>query len=330
MSVPRMHIVCPNPALDRIQFLPEFRPYEVNRVTRVISLAGGKGMIVSRGARRLGARVNAYGFVGGSVGQFIRQGCDAMGAVDRHVEVNGDTRITPVIIEQGTGRSTVLNEKGPHIEPAAERQLLDDLAAQIIPGDVVITTGSLPEGCRSDFHACVLDIALQGRARALIDAHGAALGAVIAALSVDDYPNDRSKVIIKINVHELAELLAVRVAAEDDKALADQVAGLVDRAGATFVVTRGANGAVWHQAGKEIYATSPAVATVNATGSGDSFLAGLGFALGQGQTPDEAMTLASAMGAANAAVPTPEVDIALVKALIPRVRTRTTCTSDTP
>ena len=327
MSVARMHIVCPNPALDRIQLLPEFRPYEVNRVARVISLAGGKGLIVARGARRLGARVNAYGFVGGSVGQFIRQGCDAMGAVDRHVEVNGETRITPVIIEEQTGRSTVLNEKGPHIEPEAERQLLDDLAARIVPDDVVITTGSLPEGCRRDFHACVLDIALQRGARPLVDAHGAALGAVIAALAADDYPNDRSKVIIKINVHELAELLAVRVAV-DDKTLSDQIAGLVDRVGTTLVVTRGAKGAVWHQAGREIYANSPAVATVNATGSGDSFLAGLAFALGQGQTPDAAITLASAMGAANAAVLTPEIDIALVEALVPKVRTRTTCQSD--
>jgi 1-phosphofructokinase family hexose kinase len=322
-----MHIVCPNPALDRIQLLPEFRPYEVNRVARVISLAGGKGMIVARAARRLGAQVTAYGFVGGSVGQFIRQGCDSMGAVDRHVEVSGETRITPVIIEERTGRSTVLNEKGPYVGPEAERELLDDLALRIAEDDVVITTGSLPEGCRPDFHACVIDIALQCGARPLVDAHGAALGALTAALSLDGYPHDRSKVIIKINVHELAELLAVSVAV-DDKTLADQVAGLVDRLGTTIVVTRGANGAVWHQAGTEIYVTSPEVEIVNATGSGDSFLAGLAFALGQGRTPDEAMTLASAMGAANAAVLTPEIDIALVELLVPKVRTRTTCQSD--
>lgn len=323
-----MHIVCPNPALDRIQLLRELRPYEVNRVARVISLPGGKGMIVARGASRLGASVTAYGFVGGAVGQIIRQGCDAMGVIDRHVEVNGETRITPVIIEEQTGRSTVLNEKGPHIGPEAQQQLLDDLAGRIATGDVVITTGSLPEGCRPDFHACVVDTALQCGARPLVDAHGAALNAVIAALTLADYPHDHSEVIVKLNLDELAELLAIPIDSADYKALADQVPGLLDRSGMTIVVTRGPNGAVWYQTGKEICVTSPTVATVNATGSGDSFLAGLAFALGKGDAPEDAMALASAMGAANAAVLTPEIDVELVEALLPRVTIRTTCQSD--
>ncbi|BCJ63648.1 hypothetical protein [Polymorphospora rubra] len=44
-----LHVVCPNPAIDRLQVVARFHPYEVNRVTSVRSLPGGKGMIVCRG-----------------------------------------------------------------------------------------------------------------------------------------------------------------------------------------------------------------------------------------------------------------------------------------
>src|SRR5699024_7276586 len=66
------HVVCPNPAIDHLQIVETFEPFEVNRVIEVTSLPGGKGMIVARGARRMGANVVAYGFVGGLTGQAIR------------------------------------------------------------------------------------------------------------------------------------------------------------------------------------------------------------------------------------------------------------------
>lgn len=68
-----LHVVCPNPALDRLQVVEHFHPFEVNRVMAVRTLPGGKGMIVARGARRLGATVTAHGFVGGASGEVIRR-----------------------------------------------------------------------------------------------------------------------------------------------------------------------------------------------------------------------------------------------------------------
>jgi 1-phosphofructokinase/tagatose 6-phosphate kinase len=64
---------------------------------------------------------------------------------------------------------------------------------------------------------------------------------------------------------------------------------------------------------------SPRVDTVNATGSGDCFLAGLTVATGRGQDAKEAMVLASAMGAANAAQLAPDVDPQLVGRLLAQV-----------
>lgn len=142
-------------------------------------LPGGKGMIVCRGARRLGTAVTAHGFVGGFVGEVIRRGGEEMGVADRHVQILGETRVTPVVIERSTGRSTVLNERGPMVTGDEQDLLGAGLAAAIRLGDVVVSTGSLPPGCAPDLHATVARLALRHGATALVDAHGDALARVI-------------------------------------------------------------------------------------------------------------------------------------------------------
>ncbi|MGC4805071.1 1-phosphofructokinase family hexose kinase [Micromonospora sp. DT233] len=305
-----LHVVCPNPALDRLQVVEEFRPFEVNRVVEVRSLAGGKGLIVCRGARRLGATVAAYGFVGGGVGQVIRDGCGELGVRDRHVGIAGETRVTPVVIDRSTGRSTVLNERGPQVTADEQEQLLAGLDAAVAPGDVVVATGSLPPGCATDLHARVARLALARGATALVDAHGEPLARV-----VEDAATARpaGRLVVKPNAEELAGILGRPL--PDRAATTAAVRELHARTGATFVVTLGTDGAVWADGVAELAVDAPAVRTVNATGSGDSFLAGLAVALGRGEEPAAALTLASAMGAANAASLDPDVDPALVERL---------------
>jgi 1-phosphofructokinase family hexose kinase len=309
-----LHVVCPNPAVDRLQVVERLHPFEVNRVTSVRSLPGGKGLIVCRGARRLGATVTAHGFVGGSPGQVVRDGCADLGVHDRHIGIAGETRVTPVVIEQSTGRSTVFNERGPQVTAAEEQELLAGVDAAVGPGDVVVSTGSLPPGCAPDLHARIARLALARGATVLVDAHGEALARVI-----DDVRATRpaGRLVVKPNVHELVGVLGHPL--PDLAATMTAVGRLHRETGATFVVTLGVDGAVWVDGTAELVVDTPEVATVNATGSGDSFLAGLAVALGRGEGPAEALALASAMGAANAASLTPDVDPALVATLHDRV-----------
>lgn len=309
-----IHVVCSNPALDRLQTVQDFLPYEVNRVTSVRNIPGGKGMIVCRASRRMGARVTAHGFVGGAVGQIIRRGCDELGVDDHHTEVAGDTRVTQVVIEVSTGRTTVLNERGPEITTAEQKLLLAGLDAAVRPGDVVVSTGSLPPGCATNLHAQVARSALGLGALVLLDAHGAALAAIIEDLRREPVA---SPLLVKPNAVELGEVLDQDLTAVSHAKSA--VGTLARETGATFVLTLGADGALW-SGDVLLTVDSPRVETVNATGSGDSFLAGLAVALGRGEGPAAAMIMGAAMGAANAANLTPDVDPALVDTLRSRVR----------
>ena len=69
--------------------------------------AGGKGMIVVRGVVRLGGRAALHGFVGGPVGEQISAGCRELGVEDRHVRIDGETRVSTVLVDSATGSSTV-------------------------------------------------------------------------------------------------------------------------------------------------------------------------------------------------------------------------------
>ena len=106
-------MVGPNPAMDRLQVLPHLAPHEVNRAVETTSLPGGKSLIVARTARRLGIVPVLYGFLGGNIGAFVRQGCLTLGMEDRHSDTAEETRITTVLIEQDTGRSTLSMKRAP-------------------------------------------------------------------------------------------------------------------------------------------------------------------------------------------------------------------------
>ena len=310
-----LHVVCPNPALDHLQVVENFVPYEVNRVAEVTSLPGGKGLIVARVARRVGAPVAVYGFAGGPTGEVIREGTRSLGALDRHVTVAGSTRITPVVIDLASGRSTVLNEQGPTVTADELEQCLTLVGEQVRPDDVVVSTGSLPPGVPVDFHTRIASIALAAGAWVIIDAQGDALAAVLAwarSSGVD------GRVVIKPNATELGGLLG------RDLATVADVFGAIheqrDAVAATYVVTMGAAGAIWSSSEREFVGDSPRVDVINATGSGDSFLAGLAVELGRRGTPEEAMRLGSAMGAANAMNVIPDVDPGVVARLLESVR----------
>ena len=67
-----------------------------------------------------------------------------------------------------------------------------------------------------------------------------------------------------------------------------------------LLVSMGASGGVWAQAGTACWARVPEVKVISTVGSGDASLAGAVFALARGMDAQGALALAMACGAANA------------------------------
>jgi 1-phosphofructokinase family hexose kinase len=281
--------VSPNPAQDRLQVVPRLVVGEVHRATEVASRPGGKGVIVARGVVRLGGRATLHGFVGGPVGAQISEGCRELGIEDRHVRIDGETRVTTVLVDASSGSSTVVNEPGPQVTAAEVEALVEGLLGAVAQGDTVVCTGSLPRGVAPDLYArCVRELRGHG-VRTVVDTSGAAL-----ALAVRAAPD-----VLKVNEQELRA--DAGLAAADGADLDTLMRHVLDAGVGAVVVTRGADGLSYRSASEAWDVTTPAVPVVNATGSGDLMLAGFVTALAHGEDVETALRTGAAAGAANAA-----------------------------
>jgi len=293
----RIRVVGPNPAMDRLQVLPHLAPHEVNRAVETTSLPGGKSLIVARTARRLGIVPVLYGFLGGNIGAFVRQGCLTLGMEDRHSDTAEETRITTVLIEQDTGRSTVVNEKGPIIS----RQEQDHLRKQIIQdsrsGDFVALTGSLPQGVTADFYGQMVPVIQATGARVILDASGEALrlGAAAAPWAV------------KCNADEFAVMRDGNLPFENEQTLLEAMDAQLQAGTSLVIITLGAHGLIASTRECIWRVQPPAVTAINPTGSGDTFLGAFLVACLQGHQIGEALVLGTAAAAANAASLEPDL-----------------------
>ncbi|NJC69233.1 1-phosphofructokinase family hexose kinase [Planosporangium thailandense] len=299
---PALHVVGANPALDRLQVVPTFAPFGVNRARQVISRAGGKSLIVARAIRRLGGAVTLHGFLGGPVAEVIAGECRSEGIRDLHVRVQGETRTTVVIIEEATGLTTVVNEPGPVITSAESQQMEATLFSELRAGDLLVLTGSLPPGIPTDFYARVITRARAAGSVVLVDTSGEPLAQAITA----------GPDVVKVNAQEFQHLLPAPDSVDGENLLrAMDFIRQQHRIG-TVIVTQGSKGCVAMDATHIYDVSAPVVDTVNATGSGDAFFGALALTLARqaargASSLAEALRIGTGAGAANAVQLSPEV-----------------------
>ncbi len=294
-----IRVIGANPAMDRISTWPPLSLGRVNRAATVEVVPGGKGFNVARAAIRLGSAATAYGFLGGHVGEALREMILADGVVDRHTSIAAGTRVCFIVVEPRRGRSTVLNEPGPKVSAVEVARFLDDLRADCGPNDLVVLSGSLPDSVRPDVAGDVLDIGRAAGARTIVDIHSDALRVAAA----------RRPWMLKCNRRELLELVDAPdpEAALAPEALAPRMQVLRGRGIEVVVVTLGAEGALVADAAGVVHARVPVIDEVNPTGSGDLLLAGLAVGIERGQAPREAIGLGAACGTAGATHLPPEL-----------------------
>lgn len=278
-----------NPSVDISYKLPgPFALDTVNRVTDVSKTAGGKGLNVTRVLQQLGEDVAATGFLGGSLGDFIRQEISTLGIQDYFVGIEGATRNCIAVIHEG--QQTEILESGPTVSNNEAELFLEELSSNMNQAKLLTISGSLPRGLADDYYNKVLAMAQQQNIPVLLDTKGKLLGHALK--------NKSKPYLIKPNQEELADLLGKQLRDE-----ADAIAALKSQQFADVpwvVVTLGANGAlVKHE--QTIYkVTIPEVNAVNPVGSGDAVIAGFAAGLSRGLADEALIKLGLTMGVLNA------------------------------
>ena len=168
-----------NASIDKFYLVDALRPYEVARVREVNNTAGGKGMNVSRVAALAGEPVTAMGFVGGHNGALFESLIVEPGITKRFTHTAAETRCCINVRDEAAGRSTEFLEPGAPVSPGEVEAFLRDFSRQLPAADVVVLSGSMPQGLPVDFYAVLVRLARQAGKPVLLDTSGPALRAAL-------------------------------------------------------------------------------------------------------------------------------------------------------
>lgn len=280
-----------NPCVDYLLRVEKFTPNDTNRVLVCEKDAGGKGLNTSRVFAHLGGITIATGFLGGPTAAFIRHVMDLEGVLDGFVQVEGETRSNFSVEDESEQPPTTFNQRGPTISTDEWNRLVGKVDTLAPKATWVSFGGSLPPGIAQDAFYQLSMIAKKHGRKVVLDADGAVLAEGLKA----------NPDFIKPNSAEAGRLLGRTIDSDDDVIKA--TTELYERLGGGeryVVISRGAKGAVMTCQSGTYLGLSPQVHPKSTIGSGDSMIAGMLWALGEGKSDDEALRWGLAAGAATA------------------------------
>lgn len=277
----------PNPSLDLLFESETLVWDDANRVDTPRRRAGGQGVNVVRAVRALGGEAVAIVPLGGAAGRELRELLEAEGTPVRVVPIAGETRVFCGVRETSTGRSLLVNPRGPRLGPDEGRALLVETARALdeLRPAWLACCGSVAPGLAPELYARAGVLAHARGIRFVPDGDGLPLRHAAEAGCELLVPNE----------HEAARLLG-----RDrlDPADAPAAAAALRRYAPLACVTLGAAGAVCADERASWRAVPPHRPAGSAVGAGDVFLAAFLLALQAGAEPAEALRRGVAAGTA--------------------------------
>jgi 1-phosphofructokinase family hexose kinase len=279
--------ITPNPSIDYLFEAETLCWDDANRVEMPRRRAGGQGINLTRAARVLGADSVALGLFGGAAGTELKSLLQREDTPFIAVPIEDDTRVFFGVRETDTGRSMLVNPRGPSLSAADRERLLkavEDACARLQPRWVVCS-GSVPRGLGADLYAHIAQIAHACEAHFVADCDGEALANAVTA-GCD---------LIAPNRHEAERLTYTAVKGlQQAIAAARALCSVADN----VFLKLGADGAIAASRKGCWIACGPAMQSGSAVGAGDAFLAAALVAKEKGAPLSEALRSAVAAGTA--------------------------------
>lgn len=281
-----IYTVTLNPALDYDVTVEDFQEKRVNRSTREVIIAGGKGLMVSQMLKNLGVESTALGFAAGFTGAELIRMIHETGVRTNFVTLpTGMTRINVKLRGAIEGE---INATGPECDEKSLQALLEKLGV-LTSKDTLVLAGTVPASMPKDLYAEIMEQMKEKSPRIVVDATGELLRGVIPYRPF----------LVKPNHHELGELYGVTLTTKEEvlpyaKKLREEGAAnvLVSMAGEGAVLAA-EDGSVW-------FGEAPKGTAVNAVGAGDSMVAGFLAACDEEGNAEKAFRNGIASGSATA------------------------------
>lgn len=276
-----------NPALDVSTSTDKVMDTHKLRCSAVQLHPGGGGINVARVLQRLGADYLALYPAGGLNGQQLQLLLAEENVCGHCIAIAGETRENFTAHELSSGLDFRFVLPGPLVAPAEWQQCLDWVGALEKFPPYLVLSGSLPPGVPDDFYARLARLAKAHGSRVVLDSSGPALAAAL----------DEGVYLVKPSLRELHDLSGHALGTEAQWREAAQQ--MIQQGQAQIVaLSLGDEGALLVTADQALRARSLPVTVKSTIGAGDSFVAGLVWALSRGAGLEEMFRYGMACGAA--------------------------------
>lgn len=276
-----------NPAVDKSTATDTLIPDKKLRCDRVITEAGGGGINVSKGLKKLGMTSKALFFSGGNNGLWLENYLQQYGIDILPVRVEGETRESFTVTEKTSNTQYRFVLPGPAISDIYTRDCIRAIKELTPRPEIVVISGSLSPGIPEGFYAELTSVCRSIGARVIMDASGKPL-----ELSLKEGLH-----LIKPNLNELTGLSgkkSLEIHEVDDVALDIIKKENVDM----IVVSLGPAGAIMVAKNAYEHIPAPMVKKNTTVGAGDSMVAGMVYKICQNASPMEIAQFGVACGSA--------------------------------
>jgi len=277
-----------NAAIDRTLAVPNFRLGNRHRAVEARTVAGGKGVNVSRALKLLGRNEIATSLAGGETGSRILERLADESIVNDFTRIEGESRTNLAVVDPTSGEQTEINERGPEVRADEVDRFVEKLLYLAQGANLCVLAGSVPPGVDAGVYARLIGELRRLDVPAILDTEGEPMRLGLRA----------EPAVVAPNVDEAEEAVGHEFNDADDVAMG--LAGLLEMGAREAVVTReaGCVAIVAGDGGRHRYEVEiEPLDPVSGVGSGDCFLAGYVAARYEGSSARECLAYGVACGA---------------------------------
>lgn len=249
---------------------------------------GGKGINVSRQLNCLKLQNLALTFLGGQNGKILRNEFEKEVVNYSFIKIKSETRDCPVIIEKN--KKIISAFFGPN--PAVTKSEVDEFKLKfdkmIQNAEIVVFSGSSPCKEADSIFPYGIELANKYGKISVCDTYGEHLKNCI----------EKSPTILHNNIEEIEKSLNVSLKDEND--ILEFLDWLYSRGIKQSFLTDGENSFYAANFDYHYKVENPVINTIDSTGSGDSFVAGLVYSWHNNFSFEESLSIAVSLGALNA------------------------------